>query len=470
MYRRLNEKIISKLQSIVGKENSVLEDVKLTDYSHDEFSLKEIHHKPEIVLKPSSTEEVSRIMRIATEENIPVVARGGATGLVGGCVPCFGGIVISTERMNNIIEIDEKNLMVIIEAGVSLKEFYSALKTKKLFFPPHPGEESATIGGIISTNAGGARAVKYGTIRNFLRGIEVVLSDGRILNPGGKMIKDSTGYSLLHLFTGSEGTLGIITKAIFSVLPEPEASVTLLVPYENVEKALSTVPFILKQTIRPLAIEFISRKIISIAEDYCGKHFPSIGGEIFLMFIVDGNRDEIEKTCEKIAETCLSFNAIDVLVADSAQRQEEILSIRSMVYEALKASTVEILDVSLPPDQMAPHINFVEKLSEIHNVWLPTYGHAGDGNLHTHIMKITPAGKEVVGWKDKYRHIRHEIIADGIRRGGKISGEHGIGLVKKEYLEMCLGRDYVNVLKAIKKTFDPQLILNPGKIFDPDFQ
>ena len=470
MYRRLNEKIILKLYSIVGKENSVLEDVKLTDYSHDEFSLKEIHHKPEIVLKPSSTEEVSRIMRIATEENIPVVARGGATGLVGGCVPCFGGIVISTERMNNIIEIDEKNLMVIIEAGVSLKEFYSALKTKKLFFPPHPGEESATIGGIISTNAGGARAVKYGTIRNFLRGIEVVLSDGRILNPGGKVIKDSTGYSLLHLFTGSEGTLGIITKAIFSVLPEPEASVTLLVPYENVEKALSTVPFILKQTIRPLAIEFISRKIISIAEDYCGKHFPSIGGEIFLMFIVDGNRDEIEKTCEKIAETCLSFNAIDVLVADSAQRQEEILSIRSMVYEALKASTVEILDVSLPPDQMASHINFVEKLSEIHNVWLPTYGHAGDGNLHTHIMKITPAGKEVVGWKDKYRHIRHEIIADGIRRGGKISGEHGIGLVKKEYLEMCLGRDYVNVLKAIKKTFDPQLILNPGKIFDPDFQ
>ncbi|MCM8759691.1 MAG: FAD-binding oxidoreductase [Candidatus Omnitrophica bacterium] len=466
MYNKLNDRIILKLEDIVGEKNFVLEESKLIDYSHDEFSLNEIHRTPEVVLKPANAIEISEIMKVASREKLPVVVRGGATGLCGGCVPFYGGIVISTERMNKVTDIDENNLMVTLQAGVTLKNFYSALKEKKLFFPPHPGEESATIGGVISTNAGGARAVKYGTIRNFLRGIEVVLADGTIIRPGGKLIKDSTGYSLLHLFTGSEGTLGIITEAVFSVLPEPEASITLLVPYTTAEDALSSVPFILKQPTRPLAIEFITKKIISIAEEYCGRHWPSINGEIFLMIIVDGNKDEIERYSEKTSEICMDHGAIDVFVADSNQKQEEILHVRSMVYEALKSATIEILDVVMPPNQMSSHIAFVDNLSLSHNVWLPTYGHAGDGNLHTHIMKQALDGKEIIDWKEKYKQLRKEIILDGISRGGKISGEHGIGLVKKEYLEMCLGVEYVNVLKKIKLAFDPLGILNPGKIFD----
>lgn len=468
MFNKLNDSIIYKLKEIAGEKNVIVEDSKIIDYSHDEFSLSEIYHSPEVVIKPANSSEVSEIIKLAANEKLPVVARGGATGLCGGCIPSYGGIVLSTERMNKIIEIDENNLMVTLQAGVTLRDFYSALKGKKLFFPPHPGEESATIGGVISTNAGGARAVKYGTIRNFLRGIEVILADGNVIRPGGKIIKDSTGYSLLHLFAGSEGTLGIITEAIFSVLPEPEASITLLVTYTTTENALNSVPFVLKQTTRPLAIELISRKIIGIAEDYCGKNWPSISGEIFLIIIIDGNKDEIEKYCEKTAEICLEHGALDVFVADSNQKQEEILAVRSMVYEALKSSTIEILDVVMPPDQMAMHIDFVEKLSLSHNVWLPTYGHAGDGNLHTHIMKVDLQGKELPDWKEKHKQLREKIILDGIRRGGKISGEHGIGLVKKSYLETCLGKKYIETMKKIKQSFDPLNILNPGKIFDPE--
>ncbi|MCM8825473.1 MAG: FAD-binding oxidoreductase, partial [Candidatus Omnitrophica bacterium] len=387
MYNKLNERIISNLKNIVGENNVIVEAGKIIDYSHDEFSLSEISRMPEAVIKPLNSFEISEIMKLATKEKIPVVARGGATGLCGGCVPLYGGIVISLEKMNRIIEIDEKNLMTTVEAGVSLKEFYSALEDRKLFFPPHPGEESATIGGVISTNAGGARAVKYGTIRNFLRGIEVVCADGKIIKPGGKLIKDSTGYSLLHLFTGSEGTLGIVTQATLSVLPEPEDSMTLLVPYETVNDALNTAPFILKLPARPLAIEFIGKRVISIAENYCGTSWPSVKGEFFLMIMLDGTRLEIEKHCEKIAEICLSSGACDVFVADSREKQKKILHVRSLVYEALKSSTIEILDVTLPPDQMASHIAFVEELSHKHNVWLPTYGHAGDGNLHINIIK-----------------------------------------------------------------------------------
>ncbi|MCX7705348.1 MAG: FAD-binding oxidoreductase [bacterium] len=467
MYSKLDEYTVRKLSNIVGENNVILEENRLIDYSHDEFSLDDIAHKPEAVVKPVSADEISEIVKIASKERIPIVVRGGATGLCGGCVPSYGGIVISTERLNKILEIDETNLMATLQAGVTLKDFYSALRMRKLFFPPHPGEESATIGGVIGTNAGGARAVKYGTIRNFLRGIEVVLADGKIIRPGGKIIKDSTGYSLLHLFAGSEGTLGIITAATFSIMPEPESMITLLIPYQSTEDALGVVPFILKQPTRPLAIEFITREVISISENYCGKHWPSMSGEIFLMVMIDGNKDDIEKYCEKIASICLDYGALDVFVADSTQKQEEILHIRSMVYEALKTSTIEILDVVMPPSQMASHITFVKKLSLSHNVWLPTYGHAGDGNLHTHIMKVNLERKEISQWREKYKQLREEIILDAIHRGGKISGEHGIGLVKKEYLEKCLGNEYISVLKKIKSTLDPLSILNPGKIFDP---
>ncbi len=467
-YNILNRNAIDEIEKIVGKKNIITESEGFFNYNHDEFALDEIKHNPEIVVKPSTTEEVSDVMKIASREKFPVVARGGATGLVGGCVPSFGGIVISTERMNRIIEIDEANLMVTLQSGSTLRDFYSSIKSKKLLFPPHPGEESATIGGVISTNAGGTRAIKYGTIRNFTRYVEAVLADGSIITSGGKVIKDSTGYSLLHLLIGSEGTLGIITKAVLSVLPEPEDMITLIIPYKDIKTCLTGVPSILKSSVRPLAIEFIDKKVIEIAQKYTGKHWPSMQGDIFLLIILEGNKEEIEKHCEIIADICLNQGAIDVFIADSQQKQDDILYVRSMVYEALKFETIEILDVSLPPDQMATHISSVDNISAKYNVWLPTYGHAGDGNLHTHIMKITPGGDKITDWKNIFMEIRNEIIFDGIQKGGKISGEHGIGLIKKQYLEMCLGKTSIEIMKKIKQAFDPLYILNPGKIFDPD--
>jgi len=468
MYKKLTEIIVSEIEGIAGKENVLREKEKLIDYSHDEFALPEVFNFPEIVVKVINTQQVAEIVKLATCEKIPVVARGGGTGLCGGCIPAYGGIVISTEKMNKICEIDQNNLMAHLEAGVTLKEFYQALKTKKLFFPPHPGEESATIGGLVSTNAGGARAVKYGTIRNFVRGLTAVCSDGKIIQAGGKIIKDSTGYNLVQLFTGSEGTLGIITEAILSIMPEPEAYLTLIVPFNNTKDTLNCVPSILKSSVRPLAIEFISKQIISIAEDYCGKHWPSMPGEVFLMVILEGKNSEVERDCETMAQICMENKAVDVFVAQAEEKQQDILHVRSIVYQALKSSTIEILDVTVPTTEMAYHIDFVEQLSKTYNLWLPTYGHTGDGNLHTHITKKTPDGKEIKNWKEIYPKIRQSIIADGIKRGGKISGEHGIGLVKKQYLDMCFDADYIEMLKKIKRAFDPFFILNPGKIFDPE--
>ncbi|HOL35545.1 MAG TPA: FAD-binding oxidoreductase [bacterium] len=468
MYKKLTEPIVSEIEGIVGKENVLRDKEKLIDYSHDEFALSEAFSFPEIVVKVANTQQVAEIVKIATREKIPVVARGGGTGLCGGCIPSYGGIVVSTEKINKILEIDQNNLMAHLESGVTLKEFYQALKIRKLFFPPHPGEESATIGGLVSTNAGGARAVKYGTVRNFIRGLTVVCSDGKIIQAGGKIIKDSTGYNLIQLFTGSEGTLGIITEAILSVMPEPDAYLTVIAPFHSTKDALKCVPFILKSSARPLAIEFISKQVISIAGDYCGKHWPSIPGEIFLMIILEGTNNQIEHDCETIASICMENKAVDIFVAQAEEKQQEILHVRSIVYQALKSNTIEILDITVPPAEMACHIDFVEQLSNTHNIWLPTYGHAGDGNLHTHITKKTLDGCDIENWKEMYTKIRQFIIVDGIKRGGRISGEHGIGLVKKQYLDMCFNADYIEILRKIKKVFDPFFILNPGKIFDPE--
>ncbi|MBN1444810.1 MAG: FAD-binding oxidoreductase [Candidatus Omnitrophica bacterium] len=465
MYKKITEGIIGEIKNIVGENNVILEKERLEDYSHDEFAMKTLSNYPEIAVKPENSLQVSELMKLANKESFPVVARGGGTGLCGGCVPSLGGVVLSLEKMNRILEVDTENLMAEMEAGVSLEEFYTAIKEKKMFFPPHPGEESATIGGVLSTNAGGSRAVKYGTVRNFIRGMEVVLPDGSITSLGGRILKDSSGYSLMHLMVGSEGTLGVITKATLSIMPVPASTLTLIVPYDNILDAFKTVPHLLMAGILPLALEFIGRQVIAASEDYLGKSWPVQQGEFFLMIILEGEDAELMSVSEKISEICLEFNAVDVFVAQPQEKQEEILAIRSLVYEALKSKTAEILDIVLPRDRMEEHIRYVEELSEKYNIWLPTYGHAADGNLHTHIMKTDRNKKNITDWKEIYEAVRKEIHLDAKKRGGKVSGEHGIGLAKKEYLGLFTDEPALRMMKEIKKVFDPNNILNPGKIF-----
>ena len=472
MYKKVTEKIIEKLEQIVGRENLILDPEKMADYSHDEFWLADIASMPELVVKPRNTEEVSEILRLAESERIPVTPRGGATGLCGGCVPSHGGIVLSLERMNRIVEIDSENQMAVVEAGVTLKDFYGAVEESGLFFPPHPGEESAMFGGLIATNAGGSRAVKYGVIRNYVRGLEVVLPGGSVVHLGGKLMKSSTGYSLLNLMVGSEGTLGVITRATIQLMPPSQATRSLIIPYDELEDAIETVPLLIRRKILPMAVEFMEREVVQITEEFLKKKWPCSLGKTYLLIILDASgEEEMARLSETVAEVCLEKGALDVYVADSADKQRLVLDIRSKFYEALKAGMVELLDISVPRAEIAEHVKRIHEISLKHGLWLPTYGHAADGNVHSHIMKARYEGGKLIPlaedeWRKKSDLVRQELYRDCKERGGVISGEHGVGLVKKRYLSYVIGEEEIRLMKGIKKIFDPHGILNPGKIFD----
>lgn len=467
----LDPKIREEFIRIVGRENVIDDPERMDDYSHDEFSLRDISRMPALVLKPRSPFQVAAILEIADQEKIPVTPRGGATGLCGGCVPSPGGVVLSVENMNRVLEIDADNQMAVVEAGVTLNEFERAVEEAGFYFPPHPGEESAMIGGMIATNAGGSRAVKYGVIRNYVRGLEVVTPRGDILSLGGKLIKSSTGYSLLHLMIGSEGTLAVITKAVIQILTKPSVTRSLVIPFDNLEAAIETVPLLLKKVV-PLALEFVPLDVIQITEEHLQKKWPCGQGETHLLVILDAaSEDEMDRLSQTVAEIALEKGAFDVFIADTAKKQDNVLDIRSKIYEAIKHDTIEIMDICVPRAEIAAHVKKVRAVAQKYGLWLPTFGHAGDGNVHTHIMKARYEDGQVIPipeaeWREKFDKIREELYDDGMARGGVISGEHGIGLVKKKYLSRSLSPEQIELMKGIKRAFDPNGILNPGKIFD----
>ncbi len=473
-YNKIDPQTITELRAIVGERGLVMDPELMLPYSHDEFALPEIAHMPDAVVKPENTEQVSALLRLASRQRLPVTPRGGATGLCGGCVPSRGGISLSLERMTGILEIDTANQMAVVEAGVTLMDFYAAVEDSGLFFPPHPGDEGAMIGGLIATNAGGARAVKYGVIRHYVRGLEVVLPSGEVIQPGGKLMKSSTGYNLVNLFIGAEGTLGVITRAVIQLMPKPAVTRSLIVPYSDLQAAIDTVPQIIKARIQPLAVEFIPREVVTITAKMLNRSWPVSRGTTYLLIILDApSEEEMDKLSEAVAEVCLANRAMDVYVADSAQKQEQVLGIRSKIYEAIKERNIETLDIVVPRAEIARHVARIQEVQEKHGLWLPTYGHAADGNVHTHIMsarldektgEILPLPEEE--WKPRLEKVREDLYQDCRRRGGMISGEHGIGLVKKAYLSYVLSGEEIALMKRIKQAFDPLHIMNPGKIFD----
>ena len=471
-FKPVNARILERLAAVLGPMRVTSDPDIVSGYSHDEFSLREIARNPDVVVKPETTAEVAAVLRLAGEERIPVTPRGGATGLCGGCVPVLGGIVLSLEKMNRVEEVDAANQMAVTQAGVTLGEFSRAVEDAGLYFPPHPGDESAMMGGLIATNAGGSRAVKYGGIRNYVRGLEVVVAKGDVLHLGGKLVKSSTGYSLLHLFIGSEGTLGIITRATIQLMTKPAFLRTLVIPFTSLEQAVETVPLLLERGVLPMAVEFLERDVIRITEEHLQKHWPAREGTDHLFVILDAaTEEEIDRLSQQVAEICLERGGLDVFVSDTPTKQEEVLAIRSKIYEALKRETVEILDISVPRAAIAGHVRFVREVARRHNVWLPTFGHAGDGNVHTHIMKARYEDGRVAPvpeaeWRKSADAIRDELIRDAIARGGVVSGEHGIGLVKKPYLPLNLGAAEIELMRGLKRVFDPEGVLNPGKIFD----
>lgn len=464
-----HEHILAELARIVAPADLITDPGALAEYSGDEFPLAHIRRTPQAAVRPKTAEQISQILKLANREKFPVTPRGGGTGLCGGCVPVEQGIVMLMDHFNRVIEVDRENLMVTAQAGVRLCDLYEVIEKDGLFFPPHPGEETAMIGGVIATNAGGSRTVKYGTLRQFLRGVEVVLPQGDILKLGGKLVKNSTGFNLMHLFVGSEGLLGVFTQATIALLPKPRQTLTLIVPYPSIKQAIHTVPEIIRRDLQPLAVEFMEADSVELTEKQLLRTWPVKGPQAFLLIVLQLSHDA-DAQVEEMAQVCEQFGAGEIFVADTAEKQREVLDFRSQMYEALKPWCMEILDIVVPRSEIAGHVEAVHALEREHGVWLPTYGHAGDGNVHTHIMRVgfkagRPDFDAKADWEKLYPILRKELHEDARRRGGLISGEHGIGLAKKELLQEFVGPAQIAMMQGIKKMLDPNGILNPGKMF-----
>jgi len=457
----MNE-ILQKLTAIVGRKNVFVGDDISEEYGHDE-ALTVKPSLPEIVVKPQSTEEVVKILKLANEKRIPVTPRGGGTGLSGGCVPVFGGVLLSLERMNRILEIDTENFVAVVEAGVILAELYKAVQAHGLYYPIYPGEETATIGGNVATNAGGMRAVKYGVTRHFVLGLEAVLPTGEIIKAGGKYVKVSSGYDLTQLLVGSEGTLAIITKVILKLLPRPQATTTLLVPFGELRNGINVVPIILKSGIVPVTIEFLEKLGFDAVENYTGKKVPLNNkvrneAEAFLLIIVEGkNSEEAFRNAESISEICIKHGAIDVFIPSREKAGRELLEMREKIYYAARdAGATDLLDIVVPRGEIPKFVEQIHEISEKHGTVITGAGHAGDGNIHLAIFEQDSL---------KLAKITKEIYIVGETLGGAVSAEHGIGYIRKKYLLEMEDKNKIELMKRIKAAFDPNGILNPGKIF-----
>jgi glycolate oxidase len=462
-YKKFDHNDLAFIQSVVKDSNRILCAEQINEeYSHDELSGTENY--PDVVVKVLSAGEVSKIMEYANANDVPVTPRGAGTGLVGASVAMEKGIMIDMRLMNHFLELDEDNLTLTVEPGVLLMDLAAYVEEKGLFYPPDPGEKSATIGGNINTNAGGMRAVKYGVTRDFVRGLEVVLPNGSIVNFGGKIVKNSSGYAMKDLMIGSEGTLGIVTKAILKLLPLPKKTISLLVPFPTLEKAIRTVPLIIRSKAIPTAVEFMERDVIIDSEEYSGKKFPDNQSDAYLLLKFDGNSTkEIEEYYDGVAKICLEQGAVDVLIADTDERNDTIWKARGAFLEAIKGSTtyMDEADIVVPRNRINDLVEYTHSLQKEVGVRIKTFGHAGDGNLHAYILK-DDLGNDV--WEQRLKLAMGKMYAKARELHGQVSGEHGIGFAKKSYLKESADPSVIELMCGIKRVFDPKHILNPHKI------
>lgn len=461
-YKKIDAADVAALLSICGREHVKTRDEISEDYSHDELAGVRVF--PEVMVEPLSTAQVSAIMKYAFDRCIPVTPRGQGTGLVGGAVPVQAGILLNLCQMNRILELDEATMMLTVEPGVLLMDIYKYVEPFGLSYPADPGEKSATIGGNISTNAGGMRAVKYGVTRDYVKGLEVVLADGTVLMLSGKNAKNSSGYSLKDLVIGSEGTLAVVTKAILRLVPAPSRVVSLLVPFQDLNTAISAVPQLAKLKAMPTSIEFMEREVILAAEEYLGKKFPDKSAPAYLLLTLDGSsKSELDSAYSAAAERCLECGALDVLIADTEERREVIWTARGAFLEAIKASTTEMdeCDVVVPRNAIAELVEFTRQLQRDVDIRIMSFGHAGDGNLHIYVLRDALSEEE---WREKLNAAFERLYARAKELGGQVSGEHGIGFAKRSFLADSLGEKTMDLMRGIKQVFDPRNILNPNKI------
>ena len=466
MYNQLTADIIRQIRS-VSEHVSEGADIN-PDYAKDEMPIYGAH-MPDLAVQPRTTEEVAAVMKICCENSIPVTPRGAGTGLVGGAVPLYGGVLMDLSRMDRILEYDLENFVVRVEAGVLLNDLHEDCLRRGMMYPPDPGEKFACVGGNAATNAGGMRAVKYGSTRDFVRAMTVVLPTGEITHLGATVSKTSSGYSLLDLMIGSEGTLGIITELTLKIIPAPKYAASLIVPFADLRSALSAVPQIKMSGLDPQAIEFMEREIVLCSERYIGRAvFPKeINGEqagAYLLLTLDGgSEEEVAPKIEQMAELVLEAGAIDVLVADTPAKMKDAWAARSSFLEGIMEETqlLDECDVVVPVNKIADYLGFVNRTGEACGLTIKSFGHAGDGNLHIYQCANDLTEAEFRARVDRFFEI---IYREATACGGLVSGEHGIGSGKIKYLADSVGETNMALMRGIKQVFDPKMILNPGKV------
>jgi glycolate oxidase len=443
MYREVDGPILKRLEEISGPKSVYSDPETLNIYSHDETL--GLSYPPEAVVKVTTPLEIQEILRLATLENIPVTPRGKGTGLSGGAVPVHGGIVLSCEKMEKIIDIDRENLMVITEPGIITGELQRTVEAEGLFYPPDPASlDSCSIGGNVAEGAGGSRAVKYGTTKDYVNGLRMALPSGEVTSTGGKVVKDVTGYNLTQLIIGSEGTMAVVTQIILRLIPLPRLRQDLLMPYRSVDQAARTVSEIIQAKIVPTAIELMEQNSFELAETFTKRHLSFRDAAAHLLIALDGNHPEaLESERDRVGEICERNGAYDVLIADSRPARERMWEGRKCLFEAANqmGSLYKSLDVVVPR----------------------SFGHAGDGNIHVLLFKGELTDER---WSEVIDRAQKDLYGQTIQLGGKITAEHGIGLLRKPYLSMNLDAYQIELSKKLKRAFDPKNLLNPGKIFD----
>ena len=426
---------LSALRRIIADENRLLTGADIpAEYQSD--VLGRVHGSAEALAFPLSTEEVSALLRYAHEQRVPVTPRGAGTNLVGSTVPLEGGIILDLSRMDRVLELDEDTMTVTVEPGMLLQDLQAYVEARGLFYPPDPGEKASSIGGNISTNAGGMRAVKYGVTRDYVRGLEVVLADGTVMQVGGKQVKDASGLSLKHLLIGSEGTLAVITKCLLRLVPKPEASLSVLVPYADLKTGIQSVLTILRANANPTAVEFMERKVVALGERFCGVSYPRSDAGSYILLTFDGRSEEVTANAARV---------------------------RGALVKAVEAvSEQEPVDIVVPISRTADFIRFINDLEARSGMQMVSFGHAGDGNVHLCVVR---GERDEETWQRELHENMDRAYAEAYRLGGVASGEHGIGLSKRPYFLRQTAKENLQAMNAIKTALDPQHILNNGKSY-----
>lgn len=463
-FKKIDKKDIQKFQDLVGEEYVLSEKDILVDYSHDET--EDLSFFPEVVIKPKKSNEISSLLIYCNTYNISVTPCGGRTGLSGGSLPVYGGIVLSMERFNSIIEIDEKNLQATVEPGVINQIFQEAVEEKGLFYPPDPASKgSCFLGGNLAENAGGPKALKYGVTKDYVLNLEVVLPTGEVIWTGANVLKNATGYNLTQLMIGSEGTLGVITKIVFRLIPMPSKHITMLVPFNSAEKACEAVSLVFREGFSPSALEFMERDAINWALQYMDIDLEiSDYVQAHLLIEVDGNDlEQLYLESEQISKIMERFDCRDILLADTSNEQERLWKMRRMVAESVKSNSIyKEEDTVVPRAELPRLLKGVKEIGKKYGFKSVCYGHAGDGNLHINIIKGEMTDYD---WETNLTYAIRKIFELTVSLGGTLSGEHGIGFVQKEYMDIAFSEKSLELQLGIKQLFDPKNILNPGKIF-----